>query len=38
VPELPAGQATSNRGPMMVRLLSDKGLVTTIWLAPWQSE
>jgi hypothetical protein len=35
---LPAGQATSSLGPMMLRLLSGSGLVTTTWLAPWQSE
>jgi hypothetical protein len=30
VPELPAGHATSRRGPIMVKLLSESGLVTTI--------
>jgi len=37
-PEFPAGHATSSLGPMMVRLLSASGLVSTTWLALWQSE
>ena len=29
IPLLPAGHATSNRGPMILRLLVERGLVTT---------
>jgi hypothetical protein len=35
---LPAGHATMMRGPMMVKLLSGSGEVTTTWDAARQSE
>jgi len=38
MPLLPAGQATMSRGPMMLRLLSGSGLVTTACASTLQSE
>jgi hypothetical protein len=38
IPLAPAGHATMNRGPMMVKFESDNGLVTTTWLSLLQSE
>lgn len=38
MPLLPAGHATSNRGPMMLRLLLDVGLVKITWELEWQSK